>query len=133
MHELSIAEALIDLLRRRAGPEAKLVSVGVRIGALQGIDGQCLQFAWQAALSGTNWQDVRLDLESAPWTLHCPACGRTWQPAAAIADQTACPCGPTPATLAGGDELDLLFYEVQTPAASGVGEGVYSSTKGDGP
>ena len=81
-----------------------------RIGPLQAIDCDALQWAWQAARSGTAYAAASLDLESLPWSYRCDVCGRQWQ-AHEMAD--ACVCGARDITMTGSDELLLLSLDVQ--------------------
>lgn len=110
MHELSIAESLIDLVKEHCPPGAIVQAVFVEAGPMRGIDPEAMQFAWQCATPRTICQAARLELRILPWTLHCLACGAQWE-----ADDVfvACKCGQTPSPL-GANELRLTGLDVLT-------------------
>jgi len=109
MHELSIAEALVQQVRRHAPPGAKVKQVKLRIGPLRGIEEQAMHWAWSAATADSELAGSQLEMEMLPWPLHCNACNRNW---AGKDLYELCSCGQ-PATLNGGDELDLTALEIE--------------------
>lgn len=109
MHELSIARALIDLVRLHLPEGALLRSVCVRIGPLQGVDPDSMRFAWQAVTVGGPLQGSELSLTYTPWDLHCRVCGRCWR---SDSWSESCLCGSTDVDPAGTDELTLISLEV---------------------
>ena len=113
MHELSIAEAAVEIVREHVPAGADLRAVCLRAGPLRGIEPEALQWAWSAATRETEFDGSELRVEIAAWNLHCAGCGRTF-PAADIS--APCPCGNPDTSLEGGDELQILSLEIETPA-----------------
>ncbi len=120
MHELSIAESILDAVRKEmdAYPGARPTRVGLRIGEMAAIDADSLSFCFECVVSGTNWADLRLSIESCPAQRICRNCGYDFE----VKDyNSSCPACSSDLTEAnGGDELDFAFLEVETdgtPAA----------------
>lgn len=109
MHELSIAHALIDLAREHVPEHARVRTVRVRVGPLQAIDDDAMQFAWSAATESTVMQGSQLALEHLPWILNCLECGRRWRSENWSAP---CTCGSANVDPTGGDELTLLSIDI---------------------
>ncbi|MGA3065527.1 MAG: hydrogenase maturation nickel metallochaperone HypA [Tepidisphaeraceae bacterium] len=108
MHELSIAEAILDLARRSVPRGATLRSVRIVAGPMRAIDPDCMQIAWQ----GLGQANIALNLSILPWQMQCAACGLQWEQTD-LPQQ--CPCGSTHVRPLGGDELQLLSIEVDDP------------------
>ncbi|MGE0479114.1 MAG: hydrogenase maturation nickel metallochaperone HypA [Phycisphaerae bacterium] len=111
MHELAIAQALVDLasaeaVRSHAVPVAR---VSCRVGVLRQIDPTALRYAFELARGGTACATAELHVEPAPLRAYCRACGREF-----VVEhwEWRCPeCGGDGAALSGGDELDLVSIE----------------------
>jgi len=109
MHELSIAEALLDQVRRHAPPGSRILSVSVEAGAGQSIEEDCLQLAWQALTRDTELGHAVLHVTTLPWTLKCNTCNRTWQSPDPL---NPCPCSSSNTQASASHELHLLSIEV---------------------
>ncbi|MGC9259899.1 MAG: hydrogenase maturation nickel metallochaperone HypA [Phycisphaerae bacterium] len=114
MHEVSIAESLIALIRRYVPAHQRLLRATVRIGPMHGLEPEAMQLAWTIATSEIGWSGANLNIELPPWRLRCTACGRCWEPAKV---DEACVCGCTNVEIMGGDEFQLDSIEVDTPTA----------------
>jgi hydrogenase nickel incorporation protein HypA/HybF len=114
MHELSIAESLAELVRRHTPQGMRVRSLTVRIGPMQGIEPESLEFGWKAVTDGTDLAGAQLVMELLRWELSCPDCGRRWE-----SDDlyVACVCGCATPRPQGGDELDLMSIEAEDPAS----------------
>jgi len=112
MHELSIAQALVGLTREHVPSNTLVRSVHVRVGPMQAIESEAMQFAWQATIEGTSFEQASLSLEYVPWELHCRACDRHWQ---GSDWPQVCECGSSDVDPAGSDELTLLSIEFDEP------------------
>jgi hydrogenase nickel incorporation protein HypA/HybF len=113
VHELSIADAILDAVRSEAEkrPGAHISKVGVRIGALSGVEPEALSFGFSALVQGTDLEPLALEIEAVPRSQRCPACDITF---AVTEDNLACPrCASGETLLAGGEELDLAYLEVE--------------------
>jgi len=118
MHELGIAEATLDAVRKESAryPNTRVVRVGLRIGELAGIDASALRFAFEAIVQGTEFETLHLEIESCPQKRKCKDCGldfvvRNYDPQCPDCHGLHCSC-------IGGEELDLAFVEVEEYAAS---------------
>jgi Zn finger protein HypA/HybF involved in hydrogenase expression len=105
MHELSIAQSVLDLARSHVPDGATLQSVRMVAGPMRCIDPECMQLAWQAI----SQDQVVMNLIVLPWKMQCADCGRQWEQAELA--QT-CACGSARIRPVGGDELQLLSIEV---------------------
>ncbi|HVT82902.1 MAG TPA: hydrogenase maturation nickel metallochaperone HypA, partial [Phycisphaerae bacterium] len=74
MHELSIAEALLDQVRRHLPPGSRVLTIRVEAGARRCIEEQALNLAWEALTQDTDLANSRLELATLPWTLRCNTC-----------------------------------------------------------
>ena len=113
MHELSIASAILDAvskeMEKRLG--ARVSNVGVRIGALSGVDPDALSFGFSVLVQETDLEPLALEIESVPRRQRCPACDITFD---VKEEGLACPkCARPETVLAGGDELDIAYLEVE--------------------
>jgi len=111
MHEMSIAQAILDLARGHVPSGAVLRTVRVRVGPLRGIDPQCMQWAWDALMAEqpSAAGPPALELTTLPWQMRCAGCGRQWE-SEQLPER--CACGSDRVRLIGGDELQLVCIEV---------------------
>lgn len=113
MHEMSVAESLIELIaeegRRQGFCRVRLIRV--RLGALGHVAPEALRFCFEAVSAGTMAEGARLELETVPGSGCCAACGET----VALSERyDPCPaCGQGPVRLTAGDELRLAEMEVE--------------------
>lgn len=114
MHEFSIADALAGQVSRHA-PAGRVVSVELRVGALRGIEPEALRMCWDAVTHGTPLAGSSLEVETLPWALSCPACGRSWTSRVPF---VTCACGDGGPIPTGGDELDLVAITVDDAEAA---------------
>lgn len=116
MHELSIARALMGLADRYAPPGAKVRSLQVRVGPLQAIEKDAMEWAWAAATVESAYAGSALELEYLAPRRRCPGCGAETEGEAF----EPCPRCDSRWTLpVGGDELLLVSLEVDdSPAAN---------------
>ena len=68
MHEVGIAQSILDAVRTEMQPysEARPVKVAVRVGAMSGVDRDSLAFCFEAITKGTLFEAMTLELEDAP-------------------------------------------------------------------
>lgn len=119
MHELSMAESILDILTQRMPSGSVLVSADLRIGALQGIDTDSLCFGWQALLIAAGRPPAVLHIQRVPWRLRCGTCGNEWEPADAACQATSCPCGTLRAITIAGRELEIVACDVEDVFSTG--------------
>jgi hydrogenase nickel incorporation protein HypA/HybF len=114
MHELSIAESILDAVRKELvnRPGARPIRVGLRIGELAAVDVDSLSFCFEAVLTGTDWEGLQLDARVCPQRRKCKDCGNAF---AVVAYNANCPaCASSNTATTSGDELDFDYLEVET-------------------
>lgn len=115
MHELSIANAIMESVREEARkrPGARVAKVGVRVGVLAGVDPEALSFGFEVLVRGTELEPLVLEIESRPRRHRCPRCEAAFD---VSDDGLACPaCGATETVFVSGDELELAYLELEEP------------------
>jgi Zn finger protein HypA/HybF involved in hydrogenase expression len=113
MHEMALADALLEQVRRHTPEGQHAVLVRIEAGPLQSIDPEAFKMAWQAVTTETELEGCAMDLASLPYSLSCPKCGRRWT---AEDPFDACACGNDAISIsgaAGGNELRLISMEVE--------------------
>ena len=113
MHEVGIANAILEAgqaeAARRSG--AKLVRIGVRIGILSGVDSDALRFALTALKMDTELEEVEFEIQSSPRLNRCLDFGNEFE--SLLYSVPCLLCQSERITLAGGDELDLAYIELE--------------------
>ena len=113
MHELSIANSILESVRkeRERLNGARVTRVGVRIGALAGVDPDALSFGFEVLVKGTDLEPLALAIEWTPRRHECPHCKHVFT---VVDYQFNCPaCGAAATRCIGGDELELAYLEVE--------------------
>ena len=112
MHELSIAQSLIESVRAEAAAHrgARVTRIGIRVGDLSGVQADALQFSFDVIVRGTDLERATLDIERVPLQQHCERCARDF---AVIDYVLVCPdCGASTRTIS-GDELQMTYLELE--------------------
>jgi hydrogenase nickel incorporation protein HypA/HybF len=112
MHELSLAQGIIDIAERRAAVEAfaRVTHVFLRIGALAQVEPEALEQGFHAASRGTIAEGARLHIERPPGQGRCLGCGAT---VILSARGEPCPaCESFQLVITGGDEMRVTELEV---------------------
>lgn len=120
MHELSIAESILDAVRKELSshPGARPMRVGLRIGELAAVDVDSLTFCFEAVLRGTEWESLQLDARVCPQRRICNDCGNEF---AVVKYNSNCPaCASSNTKLTSGDELDFDYLEVETDGTPAI-------------
>jgi hydrogenase nickel incorporation protein HypA/HybF len=74
VHELSLAQAIVDKARQHA--DGRPVSqVNVRIGHLRQVVPDALQFSWEMLTESTDLKGTTLVIEQVPAVVECHECG----------------------------------------------------------
>ena len=118
MHELSIAQNILDLVNEQLPPRdrTRLKSVRLRIGELAGVVPESLEFCITAITSGTEYEGITLALDRVPFVVECKACSKR---STNDEGMFLCPsCFGADMKLISGDELELISVELSD------GEGV---------
>ena len=113
MHEMSIAQNVIDIIREEmALNNATLLrSVRLHIGQLSAVVPESLQFCFDVITAGTNMEGAVLNMELLPLMGYCPGCDREFE----IKEHTfLCPfCGERKIHILSGRELSIVEIEVE--------------------
>jgi hydrogenase nickel incorporation protein HypA/HybF len=113
MHEMSIAQSLIEILREEMEKHdaKKLRTVHLRIGQLSAIVPEALSFCFQVSTDGTEMAGAKLVMDIIPLQGYCPACQREFE----IKEyQFICPfCGTTKIETIAGQDLAIVDMEVE--------------------
>ena len=117
MHELGIAQGIIERMEKTAREQnAAVIRVGVRIGELSAVDPDALSFGFEVLTKDTPFQDVKLEIEFCRRVQRCRDCAHQFETEAMF---TECPkCGSPNTVLIGGDELDIVYMEVEDPVCA---------------
>ncbi len=112
MHELSIAQSLLDIVlqeAKRHGVE-RVIRVGVRVGAFSAVVPSALTFSFDLIKEGTVAAEAQLAIEEVPLTGRCQDCGQILDNMdSPIAD---CPaCESKKIELTQGRELTIAYIE----------------------
>lgn len=110
MHELSIAENMLDLIRSALGRTLELQRVNVTIGPLSGINAEALRFCFEEVASSAGFGRPELAVTEVDAELECSDCGTVYTTRDFY---SACPaCGSMNRTVLGGREFTLDSVEV---------------------
>ncbi|NDV13979.1 hydrogenase maturation nickel metallochaperone HypA [Crenobacter caeni] len=105
MHEMSLAEGILDLVEQQAARDgfARVREIHLTIGALAGVEVSSLEFCLDAVCRGTLADGAAIVSERLPGKGWCLACS---QPVEISARFDACPaCGAYQVQVTGGDEM----------------------------
>jgi hydrogenase nickel incorporation protein HypA/HybF len=108
MHELSIAQNILDIVMRYVpGEQAAAVrAVRVRVGALSGVVPDSLEFSFEAIVAGTAWESAKLEIHHPAARGRCLRCSTEFQIEEAL---FVCPsCGDSDIRVISGMELDIM-------------------------
>ena len=108
MHELAIAESVIDAVTQRL-PGAKVTCVHLEIGALSGVMADSIRFCFDMATEGTGMEGARLEISEPPAECRCRACGVEFQPDSPV---VLCPCGSPDVAVLSGEQLKIVSVQV---------------------
>jgi hydrogenase nickel incorporation protein HypA/HybF len=112
MHELSVAEAVIEQLERLVEREgaARITRVVLRLGVLSGVDSEALRFSFPLAAEGTRAEGAELVLEEVPLRVRSADCGAETE--ADPLDVVCAACGGNDVRIVEGEGLILQSAEL---------------------
>lgn len=108
MHELAIAESVVDAVTRKL-PGARITRVHLEIGALSGVVADSIRFCFDLATEGTSLEGATLEITEPPARCRCRSCGTEFQPDSPV---VLCGCGSADVAVLGGEELNILAVQV---------------------
>ncbi len=110
MHELSIAQAIVDVAARHAG-ESRVERVYVRVGHLRQVVPSALEFSFELCTHGTTLEGAALELEEVPVRVSCRGCAGESAP---DGFPLACAaCGGLDVEVVQGEELQVESLELE--------------------
>ena len=113
MHEMSIAQSLIDILQEEMAKHgaATLRSVRLSVGELSAIVPESLSFCFEIITQGTPLEGAKLLMDRIPLRGYCPQCEETFDIKEFV---FICPtCGSTNIETIEGQELSIVEMEVE--------------------
>lgn len=112
MHELSITEAILEVVLKHAGG-ARVTAVHLTVGELSSFVDESIQLFWTELARGTAAEGAKLHFEKLPGTLRCLDCEREFPIAS---PDFRCPgCGSTRAVPHGGQDCFVQSIEIESP------------------
>lgn len=117
MHELSLAEAIVAIVRDHAGTR-RVVGVDVKVGRLRQVVPDALAFAFELVASGTSAEGAELRLEHVPASVACAGCDATSE--VREFPLVCARCGSADVEVVAGEELYVESIEIEDePVAVG--------------
>ena len=113
MHELSIAQGVLDIVRQHVPPErlGSISRVKVRLGRLSGVVSESLVFCFDAIVAETSFRTARLEIEHVPTRCACLDCGASFEPEALVFCCPSCRSGRV--RLVSGNDLQVVHVELE--------------------
>lgn len=108
MHELSIAQSVVEAVTERVG-DRRVRTIRLQVGKLSGVVPDALRFSFDLVTDGTSAQGASLEIEEPEGRAHCHTC----EADIVLPDLLLlCPCGSADVKLVGGQELLISSVEV---------------------
>jgi hydrogenase nickel incorporation protein HypA/HybF len=109
MHELSIAEELLEIIETRAQGAGigRVERITLRIGEYSGIMPEALEFAFSVLSRGRITEGAEIEIQMIAPEYVCRQCGRT----EANPQEGCSGCGSSDLTLQRGSELSIVSFE----------------------
>ncbi len=112
MHELSVADSIVDIIKQNVGKEqlSRVRSVFLKVGTFSGIVPDSLEFAYQAITASTDLEHSALVIERIPFVVHCKTCNKESGGEEGISLCSL--CGGIDTTIISGKELQIKEIEL---------------------
>ncbi len=118
MHELSIAQAIVDVAGRNAG-DGRVTRVYVQVGRLRQVVPSALEFSFELCAHGTTVEGAALELEEVPVGVRCRSCGAGSEPAGFPLSCGS--CGGLSVEVVQGEELLVESLELEAELTTSGG------------
>jgi len=118
MHEIGIANSILDTVQREVdrSPGSIPCKVGVRIGELSGVNPDALRFAFEVLTQESDFPQIQIEIQVCPRRHLCAECDLAFS---VIEFDSRCPgCGHETARCISGDELDIVYLEMEAYESS---------------
>jgi hydrogenase nickel incorporation protein HypA/HybF len=113
VHELSIAQAIVDVAVRHAG-SSRVARVWVQVGHLRQVVPAALEFSFELCSHGTPVEGAALELEVIPVAVTCRRCAAASEPDGF--PLTCAVCGGLDVEVVRGEELQVESLELEQEA-----------------
>jgi hydrogenase nickel incorporation protein HypA/HybF len=113
MHELSVAQSIVDIIQQYipAGNKAPVKCVRIKVGTMAGIVPDSLEFCFSAITAGTKLEGTLLAIDYIPFMLQCKTCSVVSENEFGT---VVCPnCGSYETTMISGNELQVSEIELE--------------------
>ena len=111
MHELSIAENIIDIIINELPKNhlTKVVNIKLKIGVMRQVVPEALQFGFEYLSKNTPLEGAKINIENIPITAHCHLCSsdfiiQNWLESCPI-------CQKNNFQIISGKELEIVEFE----------------------
>jgi hydrogenase nickel incorporation protein HypA/HybF len=113
MHELSIAQDMLDIALRTAAEQGgtRILALNAKIGEWSTVEPDALDFAFEVLRRGTIAEGAELRIERVPIACTCRDCGNSFQPEEGIL--ICLRCGSRNLSLDSGREIALDSIEIE--------------------
>ncbi len=114
MHELGLVQSILDIAEtyaRREGASA-IREIGLKVGAMSGVEKAALEFAFEATKQGTLAEQARLAVHWVPLVAFCEECEVGFEVKSPFGIALCPVCNEAIATLQQGQELEVDYLEV---------------------
>ena len=121
MHELSIAEAVVEIASRHAAGR-RVCKVELKVGHLRQVVPSSLEFAFELLTAGTELEEAELVIEEVPAQGRCRQCGaETLMSSFPLQCES---CGSLDVAVSAGEELLVDALELEEEMTTeGIGHG----------
>lgn len=109
MHELSIAEGMVDAIRERTG-DARVSRVFVEIGKLSCVEPEAVRFCFELVARGTVVEGAVLEIDEPPGRARCGGCGA--DDVEIEGTLPLCRCGSAELSILAGDRMTITAVEI---------------------
>lgn len=112
MHELSVADSIVDIIKQNVSKEqlSSVRSVFLKVGTFSGIVSDSLEFAYQAITASTDLERSALVIERIPFVVRCKTCNEDSEGEEGISICSL--CGSIDTTIISGKELQIKEIEL---------------------
>jgi len=116
MHELSVTQALLDLVVERAAKAqaVRVTGIHIEIGELSSYVDESVQFYWDIISKETAAEGAKLNFKRIPFSMHCKTCETTFQPDGRTFNCVK--CGSDRVQVVSGEEFRLVGLDVERKA-----------------
>lgn len=80
MHELPVAQNILNIALRHAGDARRVAQINLVIGDLSSIVGESVKFYWDLISKDTIAEGSKINIERIKTLFHCNNCGKEFEP-----------------------------------------------------